>query len=245
MKWYSGDWLKDPQLSACSPATRGVWADLISAMHESDQSGQLIGTPEQLARLGRCSPVELVQALTDLRTTRAADVTCRNDVYTVVNRRMSREFKKRQNAANRQRKHRSKSPSRSDDDDVTGEKREGRSQNSNKNPSTPSAKSRARGSGVFVDITKDVLEHRSLLKHWFAQESKRKDRWVSSESDWVNVQAASAKALSAEDVADPVALFKWLVKGHHWDHLSDANDDLAKAFKLDIAALADKFKPTE
>lgn len=42
---------------------------------------------------------------------------------------------------------------------------------------------------------------------------------------------------SAEDVADPVGLFKWLVKGRHWNHLTDSNDDLARTFKLDLAGL--------
>lgn len=116
-----------------------------------------------------------------------------------------------------------------------GEENSGSSNNPSTERSAAKPPSRARGSGVFVDITKDVLEHRSLLKHWFAQESKRRDRWVSSESDWVNVQAAAAKCLSAEDVADPVALFKWLVKGRHWDHLTDSNDALAAEWRRSLA----------
>ena len=68
-------------------------------MHELDRLGELSGTREQLARIGRCSTVEITQALTDLQTTGAADVTERNGVFTVVCRRMQRERKSRQNGA--------------------------------------------------------------------------------------------------------------------------------------------------
>ena len=47
--WYTGDWMKDPRLSRCSPATRGIWADLLCAMHEDDRSGSL--STEELSTL--------------------------------------------------------------------------------------------------------------------------------------------------------------------------------------------------
>jgi hypothetical protein len=108
LQLFSGDWLKDPQLSLCAPATRGVWIDLICAMHELDRSGELRGTKEQLSRLARCSTVDLALALTDLQTSKAAEVTERNGVVTVRNRRMWREYRERVAAAKRkqrQRKH--------------------------------------------------------------------------------------------------------------------------------------------
>lgn len=88
---YTGDWMKDCELSLCKPATRGVWIDLLCAMHEHNRSGELRGTGEQLARLARCSTVELVEALTDLQATGAALVDIRNDTWTIANRRMQRE----------------------------------------------------------------------------------------------------------------------------------------------------------
>jgi hypothetical protein len=91
IQFYTGDWLKDPRLSLCQPASRGVWIDLICAMHELDRSGELRGTSEELARLARCSTIELVQALTDLQNKRAADVIQRNDHWVIANRRMKRE----------------------------------------------------------------------------------------------------------------------------------------------------------
>jgi hypothetical protein len=102
MQFYTGEWLKDPELSLCTSATRGVWIDLICAMHELGRLGQLRGTAEQLARVARCSAAEILAALTDLQTTGAADVTERNGVFVVRNRRMSRDAKKRQSNAARQ-----------------------------------------------------------------------------------------------------------------------------------------------
>ena len=106
MMFYTGDWLKDPQLSLCEPATRGIWMDLLCAMHEDGRLGQLRGTTEQLARVARCSTAELSDALTDLKTTHTAEVEQRNGSVTVSCRRMQREADKRLKAAERQRKKR-------------------------------------------------------------------------------------------------------------------------------------------
>lgn len=60
-------------------------------MHERDRCGELRGTSEQLARLARCSTVELEEAFTDLQTTEAAEVQNRNGIWEVANRRMKKE----------------------------------------------------------------------------------------------------------------------------------------------------------
>ena len=99
MKFYTGDWLKDPRLSLCMPATRGVWIDLICAMHELDRSGELCGTSEELARLARCSTVQLESALTDLQNKLAAELHQRNGTWTIANRRMKREAETREKRA--------------------------------------------------------------------------------------------------------------------------------------------------
>ncbi len=96
MQFYVDDWLNDPALSLCAPATRGVWMDLLCAMHKAGRVGSLRGTPDQLARLARCVPADLAQALTDIQTTGAADVLIeRNGCVTVTNRRMDRDSKTR------------------------------------------------------------------------------------------------------------------------------------------------------
>lgn len=101
---YTGDWRKDPRLSFCPPAARGVWIDLICAMHDDDRSGQLIGTVDQLARVGRCSVSEMESALEFLRVTETATVTVRHGIITVINRRMRREWKERKSSADRQKR---------------------------------------------------------------------------------------------------------------------------------------------
>lgn len=103
---YTGDWRKDPALTLCMPATRGVWIDLLCAMHDLDRSGELCGTLDELARVARCSTLDLTQALTDLQNKRAAEVRERNGVYYVRNRRMHRESEKRKANAERQIRHR-------------------------------------------------------------------------------------------------------------------------------------------
>ena len=113
-QWYWGDWLKDPNLGQCSPATRGIWMDLLAAMHESDQTGKITGTAVSLARICRCSPEEMVTALRELDATKTADVTFRHaDVtemsrreVTIINRRMHREWQERCAATQRQRRKR-------------------------------------------------------------------------------------------------------------------------------------------
>ncbi|MFA5754215.1 MAG: hypothetical protein WC905_02605 [Patescibacteria group bacterium] len=91
MQFYTGDWLKDPRLSMCCPSTRGIWIDLLCALHESGRSGIIQGTPEQLSRLCRSTTLEFDQALAELKSTNTADVTERHGVVTVTNRRMKKD----------------------------------------------------------------------------------------------------------------------------------------------------------
>ncbi len=112
MQFYTGDWLKDPKLSMCLPATRGIWIDAVAAMHENGHFGTLSGTPDQLIRILRCTETALMSAISDLQATGAADVTLRNAqgnaIITLVNRRMQREAKERQDNKLRQERYRNK-----------------------------------------------------------------------------------------------------------------------------------------
>jgi hypothetical protein len=96
MQFYPGDWLKDTGVSMCSLATRGAWIELLIAMHGRNRSGEIAGTREKLAQLCRCSTVELDHALTELKATETANVMIRNNIVTVINRRMKREHKERE-----------------------------------------------------------------------------------------------------------------------------------------------------
>lgn len=53
-------------------AARGIWIDVLSALHRSD-SYTLTGTPDQLARVLRCEESELQPALNLFQATRLAD----------------------------------------------------------------------------------------------------------------------------------------------------------------------------
>jgi hypothetical protein len=86
---YTGDWKKDPQLSLCAPATRGIWIDLLCSLHDARVS-QLSGEPAQLARLCRCDSGSMHTALLELRSTGAATINEREGVFTVTCRRMKK-----------------------------------------------------------------------------------------------------------------------------------------------------------
>lgn len=103
---YIGDWLKDPKLSMCSPSTRGIWMDLLCAMHELDRSGQVTGTTEQLARACRCTASEMSAAIAELGETKTANISEREGKITVINRRMLAEFQERESAKLRKRNQR-------------------------------------------------------------------------------------------------------------------------------------------
>lgn len=108
LQFYPGDWLKDPKLSMCSPATRGIWIDALAAMHESDRSGVLTGSPDQLARVLRCSPSDVQVAARELMTTGTANVRESNGLITLENRRMLRESKERKQSNLRQERYKAR-----------------------------------------------------------------------------------------------------------------------------------------
>jgi uncharacterized protein YdaU (DUF1376 family) len=101
MQFYVDDWITDPALSMCSPTTRGIWIDLLCAMHRSGRAGEIVGTDDQIARLCRCSAEEARAAIAELEQTGAADVShdvshdCRHGVA-IRNRRMYAEANHRQ-----------------------------------------------------------------------------------------------------------------------------------------------------
>lgn len=106
LKFVVRDWLTDPKLSLCRESTRGIWIDAICHMLLLGGSGRLDGTVVDLARLCRCTPNAMRSALDDLNSRGAADVTECHENVTLVNRRMSREYKSRVNARHRKRKER-------------------------------------------------------------------------------------------------------------------------------------------
>lgn len=95
-QFYPGDWMKDPLVSMLTPQSRGIWVDLICAMHENNRSGEITGTEEQLARISRCTFEEFSQSLQEISSTKVGDVTFCNKNVTVINRRMKKEYKEKE-----------------------------------------------------------------------------------------------------------------------------------------------------
>jgi len=70
-QFYPSDWRKDPALSACSMAARGLWIELMCIAHESDNYGHLeingkAMTVPQLARMVGESPTVVSKLVAEL-----------------------------------------------------------------------------------------------------------------------------------------------------------------------------------
>jgi hypothetical protein len=108
-KFYPGDWLSDEQLSLCSPEARGIYMDFIAHMMKSG-IGEVSGTLEMLARLARCKPAQVQNAICEFSVTRNAIVIGKfeneTSVVTVISRRLKREEKARKQTRKRVLKYR-------------------------------------------------------------------------------------------------------------------------------------------
>lgn len=113
-------------------------------------------------------------------------------------------------------------------------------------------RARAReGSGFCKDsvLTEDSLRDPDAVDRWRSHEiggdlcecnrrrppeqrRPREDAIVDgSDGTKFNVQAAAAKASTAPGIRDRLAVFKWLVKGRHWDFLRCSDDDFAASLR--------------
>jgi biotin operon repressor len=110
-QFYPGDWMKDPALRSTSVAARGLWTDMLCLMFESVRRGYLQHatgkpwTPDQLARVTGCSADEVSRLLQELEDSGVFSSTEHGVVYS---RRMVREEKERQRAAERKRQERTR-----------------------------------------------------------------------------------------------------------------------------------------
>lgn len=87
---YIGDWKRDPALSICSPATRGIWIDFVCSMWDA-KVDRVSGTAQDLSRLCRCSEGEMVDAVHELALKNAADIEEQNGFFTVICRRLRKQ----------------------------------------------------------------------------------------------------------------------------------------------------------
>jgi len=92
-KFHTQDWRADPALRMCSPAARGLWADMLSLMHEADPYGHLLvggiaPSDAQLARLLSIDETLIGSLIGDLS---ANCVFSRTDAGVIFSRRMVRD----------------------------------------------------------------------------------------------------------------------------------------------------------
>lgn len=122
MQFFVGDWLNDPCLRLCSPATRGIWIDLLCMMHLRMEC-KITASVEALARACGCSPTEMASALRELGDTKTAECNVLkrsgNEAVTVMSRRLERDQKTRLASAERVKRHREREKREGCNTDVT------------------------------------------------------------------------------------------------------------------------------
>jgi len=109
-QFYTGDWLKDPALQACSTATRGIWINLLANMWESNPRGEVHGTVEEIVRLSNSTPRLFKRFLDENIRHNFAEVEQSNGQYIIRNRRMIREESQKIYEREKKRKQRSVPP---------------------------------------------------------------------------------------------------------------------------------------
>lgn len=92
-QFYPADWRKDPALSACSLAARGLWIELMCVAHEGDNYGHLSingkpMTPAQVARMVGESPAVAAKLLKEIED---AGVFSRDEQGCIFSRRMVKD----------------------------------------------------------------------------------------------------------------------------------------------------------
>lgn len=92
-KWYFADWRGDPRLRMCGLPARGLWADILSYMHEGEPYGHFTidGKVPQLPDIARLvgAPVREVRAAYD--ELQRHGVFSRNELGVPFSRRMLRD----------------------------------------------------------------------------------------------------------------------------------------------------------
>ena len=124
MQFYPADYLLDTQL--LSPASRGIWMDVICHLWRSETRGTMTLSREHWARLLRCTVKEFSHALDELQSQQICNaVTLSNNDVTLSSRRLVKEEKRRRGAAMRVSRHRKK---RDCNAPVTGENQKSESE---------------------------------------------------------------------------------------------------------------------
>ena len=163
IKFFIGDWRRDPKVAMLSAAGRGAWLEMILTMHDlSDYKVE--GSVREVARMCHLDTAEVQSALQELERHGVAEVTWRNDsvtgeaIVTVLSRRLEREEKTRSDARERQKKYRQKKKSQKNNKKLPSDSDSDSDSNKNKKVCKPK-KDGAEKLDQASRITKDVREY--------------------------------------------------------------------------------------
>lgn len=105
-EWDEAAWRLDTEM--LSQEARGIYRDILGHLYlQKDRSGVVTGTREELARAGRCSALQADLTIKELAKYNVADVQERNGIVTLINRRLHKHSKRRENGRKRVENHRS------------------------------------------------------------------------------------------------------------------------------------------
>lgn len=92
-KWYFADWRGDPRLRMCGLAARGLWADLLSYMHEGEPYGHLTidGRMPDVPNIARLVGAPVKHVMACIHELESQGVFSRNDAGVIYSRRMVRD----------------------------------------------------------------------------------------------------------------------------------------------------------
>jgi hypothetical protein len=107
-QFYPGDWLKDANLRRCTPATRGVWIDMLCLMFQCDERGVFATagepwTDEEIARALPGNRMENLSAILELLKNRVVHI---SDKGAFFSKRMVKDEEARRQWRERQQRHR-------------------------------------------------------------------------------------------------------------------------------------------
>ena len=113
-QWYPNDFDRD--MNGSSPSTVGIWVRFLNQMWWTKPRGRLSGDRCYFLKLGQCTDTEFDVFLKEMTVSNNANITQGNDFITVINRRMFREDKEREQGRKRQERYQDK---RKDNADIT------------------------------------------------------------------------------------------------------------------------------
>ena len=178
IQFYTEHWWKDKAVRMLSPAARGIWVDLLFIMHDSGRTGVVVGTMDMLARATGCTGQEMASAVNEYELCNTCDVKREdNGLVTLTNRRMAKEARERELAANRQETFRQREAEKAGNAPVT-EVSPPISLESRKEGSDKASKRLAGGTGK-PGLTPRQLEVAQLA------ESVLNGQWVNDAGKWM------------------------------------------------------------